>query len=137
MHLASGKVLAAQAVVYTPANRSPVIPAWVKALPAAPPHTPPAETGSAPSGSEPAEAAGEAVADELAATPAEQAQPPAPASSSPAPLPAGIQTWDSVNLRTAELAGKRVVVVGGGMSAGLLAAGAAERGAHVTLLCRR
>ncbi|KAL4857085.1 Pre-mRNA-processing protein 40A [Chlorella vulgaris] len=137
VHLASGKVLAAQAVVYTPANRSPVIPAWAKALPAAPPHTPPAETSSAPSGSEPAEAGGEAVADELAATPAEQAQPPASASSSPAPLPAGMQTWDSVDLRTAELAGKRVVVVGGGMSAGLLAAGAAERGAHVTLVCRR
>jgi NADPH-dependent 2,4-dienoyl-CoA reductase/sulfur reductase-like enzyme len=52
-------------------------------------------------------------------------------------LPAGIATSDSVDLRGAELAGKQVVVVGGGMSAGLLAAGAAERGAEVTLVCRR
>lgn len=52
-------------------------------------------------------------------------------------LPPGMATSDQVDLRSAELAGRRLVVVGGGMSAGLLAAGAAERGAVVTLVCRR
>lgn len=46
-------------------------------------------------------------------------------------------TWDQVDLRTAQLEGLRVVVVGGGMTAASLAAGAADRGARVTLVCRR
>lgn len=99
MHLASGRVLAARAAVYTPANRSPVLPAWARQLLA---------ERAGQDGGEP------------------QAQ-----------LPPGIATADAVDLRSAELAGSSAVVVGGGMSAGLLAAGAAERGAQVTLVCRR
>jgi NADPH-dependent 2,4-dienoyl-CoA reductase/sulfur reductase-like enzyme len=102
VHLASGRVLAARAVIYTPANLQPVLPAWARQLPVAPPSQQQQEQ--------------EQQACEL---------------------PAGIATSDSIDLRGAEVAGKRVVVVGGGMSAGLLAAGAAERGAKVTLVCRR
>jgi cation diffusion facilitator CzcD-associated flavoprotein CzcO len=42
-----------------------------------------------------------------------------------------------VDLRTAEVAGQRVAVVGGGLTAVQLAIGAARRGARVTLLARR
>lgn len=106
MHLSNGRVLAARAAVYTPSNRSPVVPAWAQQL----------------------GAAGQAGGD---------GAPPAAVVAVAAQLPAGIATADAVDLRAADLAGKRVVVVGGGMAAGLLAAGAAERGAYVTLVCRR
>ena len=102
VHLASGTVLTARAVAWTPANRHPVLPAWARQL----------------------------------ATPAGER-----AAEGPQPqLPPGILTSDSVDLSSpsaAGLEGQRVAVVGGGMSAGLLAAGAAERGARVTLVCRR
>ena len=100
VRLASDAVLTARAVVWTPANRRPVLPAWARPL----------------------AAAGEAGAD---------GQPQ---------LPPGILTSDSVDLGGSSsdgLEGRRVAVVGGGMTAGLLAAGAAERGAHVALVCRR
>jgi NADPH-dependent 2,4-dienoyl-CoA reductase/sulfur reductase-like enzyme len=115
VHLASGKVLLAQAAVYTPASRSPVVPAWARRTAEPPPPPTPTPCLAAAAGS-----------------------------SAPAPnigeqgfqrLPPGILTADGVDLRSAELAGRRVVVVGGGMAAGLLAAGAAERGAAVTLVC--
>ena len=115
VHLGSGRVLAARAVIYTPANLQPVLPAWVRQLQvAAPPQQEQEQEQEQGLG---------------------QAEHPAPLQQSR--LPAGIATSDSVDLRGAELAGKQVVVVGGGMSAGLLAAGAAERGAEVTLVCRR
>lgn len=104
-------MLRARAAIYTTAPRQPVLPAWVRALAAA--EAPPvAPCGEAP---------------QLAER-AQQAQ---------RGLPAGIATSDRVDLRCADLAGRSVVVVGGGMSAGLLAAGAAERGATVTMVCRR
>ncbi|KAL4419953.1 hypothetical protein ABPG75_007051 [Micractinium tetrahymenae] len=111
VHLASGRVLHARAAIYTAAPRQPVLPAWARALAAAPAQPVP-----------PGDAAAQG------ADRAQQAQ---------RSLPAGITTSDQVDLRCAELAGRSVAVVGGGMSAGLLAAGAAERGAQVTLVCRR
>jgi hypothetical protein len=54
----------------------------------------------------------------------------------PAP-PDSIAHADDVDLRTLDLAGEAVVVVGGGPTAGHLALGAARRGAQVTLLSRR
>jgi glycine/D-amino acid oxidase-like deaminating enzyme len=42
-----------------------------------------------------------------------------------------------VDLRGLELAGQHVAVIGGGLTAGRLAVGAAARGATVTLICRR
>lgn len=111
MHLASGRVLRASAAIYTAAPHRPVLPAWVRKL-----------------------AAAEARPLALGAG----ASPPAPqAEQTSSPLPAGFATSDEVDLRCAELAGRSVAVVGAGMSAGLLAAGAAERGAHVTMVCRR
>jgi NADPH-dependent 2,4-dienoyl-CoA reductase/sulfur reductase-like enzyme len=44
---------------------------------------------------------------------------------------------DDVDLRGLDLAGQHVAIVGGGLTAGHLAAGAAERGATVTLIGRR
>lgn len=112
VHLASGQTLLCRAAVYTPVNRRPVLPAWVRPLLA--PGTA-AEAGSA---------AGRQQEGLI-----QQIQPQ---------LPAGILTADTVHVgAAADLDGMQLVVVGGGMSAGLLAAGAAERGARVHLLCRR
>lgn len=112
MHLASGQTLLCRAAVYTPANRRPVLPAWVRPL-LAPGAA--AEAGSA--------------AGRQQEGPIQQIQPQ---------LPDGILTADAVHVgAAADLDGQQLVVVGGGMSAGLLAAGAAERGARVHLLCRR
>lgn len=111
VHLASGRVLRARAALYTAAPRQPVLPAWVRVLAAGDEQRSPAEGD--------------------AAQLAERAQHMQP------PLPAGIAASGQVDLRCAELAGRSVVVIGGGMSAGLLAAGAAERGARVTMVCRR
>jgi hypothetical protein len=50
-----------------------------------------------------------------------------------------ILTWNEVDLSDSrcQLAGKSVSVVGGGMTAAMLALGAAAKGAKVTLICRR
>lgn len=112
VRLESGRVLTARAVVWTPANRRPVLPAWTRQLASAEG----AADAGATDGQQPA------VDGTLGGT---------------VSLPPGIATSDCVDLRGAELEGRRVAVVGGGMSAGLLAAGAAERGAHVMLVCRR
>ena len=124
VHLAGGRVLAARAVIYTPANRQPVLPAWARHL-----LIEGDEAAAAAAGGAGVAAAG-GPATEQAAERAQQAQ----------RLPPGWATADQVDLRGAELAdlsGRSVVVVGGGMSAGLLAAGAAERGADVVLVCHR
>ena len=110
VHLASGRVLAARAVIYTAANLQPVLPAWARQLQVAPP--PQQEQGKAEHKQQACELpAGIATSDSVDLRGAELA---------------GKQVVVVV-----------VVVVGGGMSAGLLAAGAAERGAEVTLVCRR
>lgn len=128
VHLASGRLLAARAVVYTPANRRAVVPAWARQLAEPPqPCTPPADpcVPAEPDVEGACGASGRAEAKQGVGV-EQQAR-----------LPAGIATSDAVQLRDAELEGRRVVVVGGGMAAGLLAAGAAERGADVALVCRR
>ena len=109
VHLASGRALVCRAAVYTPSNRCPILPAWARPLAA-----PPAAGQDGISGQQDC------------------------SSRAPPQLPPGIFTADAVHLGSAAgLEGQHIVVVGGGMSAGLLAAGAAERGARVTLVCRR
>ncbi len=111
VHLASGRTLLCRAAVYTPANRRPVLPAWARPLLGAPAAAEPGNCNEQQGGG---------------------------SNKSSLQLPPGILTADGVNLSTAAgLEGKQLVVIGGGMSAGLLAAGAAERGAHVHLVCRR
>jgi cation diffusion facilitator CzcD-associated flavoprotein CzcO len=52
--------------------------------------------------------------------------------------PAGVQLASDVDLRSAALSGRRVVVVGGGMTAATLTLSALKSGAdHVTLITRR
>jgi len=51
--------------------------------------------------------------------------------------PGRVSHADDIDLRGADLSGWRLAVVGGGLTAGHLAAGAAERGADVKLLIRR
>ncbi|PRW33610.1 FAD-dependent oxidoreductase [Chlorella sorokiniana] len=109
VHLASGRTLLCRAAIYTPANRRPVLPAWVRPLL---PAVEAGATGGLQQGS--------------------ANQPSQPQ------LPPGMFTADTMQMgAAADLGGKRLVVIGGGMSAGLLAAGAAERGARVHLVCRR
>lgn len=113
MHLASGHTLLCRAAIYTAAICRPVLPGWLRPL----------------------------LAPEVATNNGDhqQQQQDGAIHASHLQLPAGICTADTVHLgnAAASLDGKQLVVIGGGMSAGLLAAGAAERGAHVHLVCRR
>eukprot|EP00887_Chlorella_sp_A99_P000159 scaffold16.g159.t1 len=96
VHLSSGAVVHARAVVHTASCRRPIVPAWVRQL--------------------------------------------QPTDGSQAALPSGIATWDEVDLRhtAAQVTGRRVVLVGGGMASAMLAVGAADAGAAaVTLVARR
>lgn len=110
VRLASGEALTTRAVVHTAACRRPVLPAWARA-----------RLCSHGTGGEAADAG--------------------PAGEQLRQLPC-ILTWDAVDLpalkASGELRGRRVAIVGGGMTSAALAVGAADAGAAaVTLLARR
>ena len=131
VHLASGAVLRARAVVYTAACRRPILPAWVKELAQG-------QAGSASAAAAGSPEAAGAAAQAAATTFGSGSDGGSAFHLHVTQLPAGIATWDRVDLSSADVAGKRVVVVGGGMAAAALAVGAATWGASaVTLVCRR
>lgn len=72
----------------------------------------------------------------LATDPARRCVPAWVADVPPVPVEALAHAGD-VDLRGLDLSGQHVAVVGGGLTAGHLAAGAVDRGARVTLVCRR
>lgn len=132
IHLASGKSLAAQVVIYTAAPTQPVLPNWANQLQQSllrPPACQPSQRSKTKIAATTACKCNE-VARESKGGVSRQAGPVRS-------LPAKVLTWDQVDMRSAQLASQHVVIVGGGMTSALLAQGAAARGALVTLICRR
>lgn len=161
VQLSSGQTITGRLLVYAAAPTCPVLPAWAKLLlhqvgraPAAEARAGAAAANNGDEGCSSCSREDQAKASATSggttgsrvgcgespkAAPAAQAAQSSPGDhpSEGYSFPPGLLTFDQVDLNGAEVAGRHVVVVGGGMTAATLAAGAVARGARVTMVCRR